>query len=111
MPLPRIHGGNPGKHTWLGNAQPGVDVLFACILRSVLRHAEDQWLHVPHPPLLQLPQLLLPREPTNRDPPLKAKAENCLVTLPLSHSGQCTRLRLELTSFSKACPHCSQTNS
>lgn len=65
------------------------------------RHAEDQWLHVPHPLLVQPPQLL-PREPTNLPSPLKANAENCFVTFRLSHFGQGTRLRLEATRFSKA---------
>jgi len=66
-----------------------------------LRHAEDQWLHVPHPLLLQPPQLL-PRDPTNLLSPLKANVENCLVTFRLSHFGQATRLRLDTTRFSKA---------
>ena len=65
------------------------------------RHAGDQWLHVPHPLLVQPPQLP-PRDPTNRPSPLKANAENCLVTFGLSHFGQATRLRLEATRFSKA---------
>ena len=74
------------------------------------RHAEDQWLHVPHPLLLQPPQLL-PREPTNLPSPLKANVENCFVTFKLSHFGQVTRLRLEVTRFSKLCEQLSQMNS
>jgi hypothetical protein len=64
------------------------------------RHARDQWLHVPHPLLVQPPQLL-PRDPTNRPSPLNANVENCFVTFRLSHLGQATRLRLEATRFSK----------
>lgn len=86
------------KREWPGRPQPSKTCKLS--LRFP-RHAEDQWLHVPHP-LLEQPPQLLPREPTNLPSPLKANVENCFVTLKLSHLGQATRLRVDVTRFSKA---------
>lgn len=99
--------GTPWPQTRMAGESPAIRTCQPSL--GFPRHAGDQWLHVPHPPLLH--RLQPPPDPTNLNSPWKANVENCLVSFAPSHFGQATRLRLEGTRFSKACAHASQMNS